>query len=641
MWTFLLAAMAAPPGPAFVLGGAPADPADWPDVVALLAGGEQRCTGVLVAPDRVLTAAHCEAEIDEAVVAAGAWQDGARVAVVERVVFPDEPVDVALLTLASASDAALRPWTLPCDGLLPEAGMAAAIVGYGAIDPQSLERPGELREGRTTIITAGCDEVGLGCNGALPAGYELRAGGAGVDSCIGDSGGPLFLADGEGWRLAGTTSRGVLGQRDSCGGGGIYTRTDAISGWLEGQGLVAPQGVRCEPSEAPEACGCAHSGGGAWAGLLAALLLVRRRALGAALLAACGSVPQVEEEAEPGPPAVRTLAEVLAEPPDYGAGVIVGPLRVATGRALGTGMVYLQDPEGGRLVEVRPGRVDGWPPPVGTDITARLFWVGSARIPVMWLSTPADLLDVRPGGELRMLEAPEDPPVFALARWTGVRVLSDADPSGRAQTSLGRDLVDRFGTLLPGRTSAGALTGIVLASGDVAPRTREDWDGPLRAPPPVETTLAALRAGAHADGEQVQLLATQVAPWSRGQRYTVIQDAVGEGMWIDAEGFGHGVGAPGQLGWWTGQVARDGQVVYLRSWTPPDLQGPGAIVGSGGEDDGALVEITVSGLGAPDRLGERTTAEGWVLDDRFTDLTGLQAGRVRGVVERTTLAVLP
>ncbi|HMV67933.1 MAG TPA: trypsin-like serine protease, partial [Myxococcota bacterium] len=92
-----------------ILGGGPADPAEWPDVVALLVAGEQLCSGVLIAPDRVLTAAHCDAAIDGAVIGAAAWRDGPVVPVIGREAH-DGGADVAVLTLGEAQGAPLRPW---------------------------------------------------------------------------------------------------------------------------------------------------------------------------------------------------------------------------------------------------------------------------------------------------------------------------------------------------------------------------------------------------------------------------------------------------------------------------------------------------------------------------------------------------
>jgi secreted trypsin-like serine protease len=72
----------------------------------------------------------------------------------------------------------------------------------------------------------------IGCH----LGKEFAAGGQGIDTCNGDSGGPVFAREKDGkWVLVGTTSRAtrvqtidgnaVIGNEplSPCGDGGIYT----------------------------------------------------------------------------------------------------------------------------------------------------------------------------------------------------------------------------------------------------------------------------------------------------------------------------------------------------------------------------------------------------------------------------------
>ena len=61
---------------------------------------------------------------------------------------------------------------------------------------------------------------------------EIVAGGNGVDSCNGDSGGPAYVeVDGE-VQLAGATSRATKNFTQPCGDGGIYTRVDRYVDWI-------------------------------------------------------------------------------------------------------------------------------------------------------------------------------------------------------------------------------------------------------------------------------------------------------------------------------------------------------------------------------------------------------------------------
>ena len=105
------------------------------------------------------------------------------------------------------------------------------IVGYGATDPQGEQYGTRLLRGVTTITDADCSDAS--CNGSVSPGGELIAGGNGVDSCFGDSGGPVYLQTADADYLIGVTSRGLESSPTPCGGGGIYTRADAVATWIE------------------------------------------------------------------------------------------------------------------------------------------------------------------------------------------------------------------------------------------------------------------------------------------------------------------------------------------------------------------------------------------------------------------------
>src|SRR5262249_8276658 len=85
-------------------------------------------------------------------------------------------------------------------------GAAVELVGFGAIKAGGDQFIDELQEASSTITDAGCT-TSPGCNtGAQPNG-ELGAGGMGIDTCPGDSGGPLYLMTSYGSILGGVTSR--------------------------------------------------------------------------------------------------------------------------------------------------------------------------------------------------------------------------------------------------------------------------------------------------------------------------------------------------------------------------------------------------------------------------------------------------
>jgi len=229
-------------GPAPVLGGTDAPAGKWPEVAATLdPDGFHECTGTLIAPNVVLTAAHC---IDEtfhspASVLVGTnslarESDGETIAVERRVKYPNglRTYDVGVLVLAKESRFTPRAIATGWARFDIQNGAPVALVGYGAIDRNGTQYIDELQEAMTTITDAGCT-TSAGCNDLAKPDGELGAGGMGIDTCSGDSGGPLYLVTDHGTYLAGVTSRGYADNQFYCSEGGIYTRPDKVIDWIE------------------------------------------------------------------------------------------------------------------------------------------------------------------------------------------------------------------------------------------------------------------------------------------------------------------------------------------------------------------------------------------------------------------------
>src|SRR5262245_17645179 len=222
-----------------VVGGRNAPSGKWPDVVALMFDDVAECTGTLVAPSVVLTADHCRKSFGtvEAIVGTSNLdgQEGERIAVKRQVGYPDgqNSYDVALFILDHPSTRPPRPLATGWTRFEILDGAAVAIVGFGAIDPDGAQYISQLQEAESVITDADCSNDGVGCHTSIRPDGELGAGGDGIDSCKGDSGGPLYLLASYGTFLVGVTSRGYENVTTPvCSQGGIYTRPDRLVEWI-------------------------------------------------------------------------------------------------------------------------------------------------------------------------------------------------------------------------------------------------------------------------------------------------------------------------------------------------------------------------------------------------------------------------
>jgi secreted trypsin-like serine protease len=214
-----------------IVGGVPTS--DFPDCVAVGSESGWCCSGTLVAPNVVVTAAHC--------VEGGC---AARVFVGEDVAYPADgeviKVDTAVAhpgygTHGAHSDIAVL--ILERDTDLPPRRLATAdhlggatfvrLAGYGNTDPFGSSGYGRRR--MVDVPVAGNDpKYGSDPESEFVAGAPFLD----RDSCNGDSGGPAYVqADGE-WFLAGATSRATASSLRPCGDGGVYTRVDVYERWV-------------------------------------------------------------------------------------------------------------------------------------------------------------------------------------------------------------------------------------------------------------------------------------------------------------------------------------------------------------------------------------------------------------------------
>lgn len=241
-----LAQLPAPAEP--IVGGQPVAAGEWKAVVALDIGGST-CTGTYIGERVVLTAAHCIPKSYSPTAIFVKFGHNAKMA--EQTILsenfaihPDYCSDLSQCSEDIFDFAAVVLKTEPV-GVEPIQVLATqaewdesvgfdaptTILGFGIDGDGNL---GILQRAETTISRFSL------------TGREFRAGGDGVDACIGDSGGPALvqLSDGS-YRLAGVASRGL-----ECGKGGFYGVPEPAFCWLAAETGLDLARDTCGP------CGC-------------------------------------------------------------------------------------------------------------------------------------------------------------------------------------------------------------------------------------------------------------------------------------------------------------------------------------------------------------------------------------------------
>lgn len=237
-WASGLAPPAAPTPPTTVAKANAAMPCQWPTVVSFRAG-EEKCTGILVHPRVIVTAAHClEASAAGAIRFGEESQPAAFIIDAERCGIDPE----FARTHAPSSDVGYcvlqegvlgippTPPLLGCETAWLHQGMPAVVVGFGITETDPLF--GTKRYAFTVLDSE------LRSDGTVWVGDDE------VNACLGDSGGPAFVQSPAGtWHLA-----GVLTYGPECGQGPMLYRSlhDRIA-WLE-----AETGFDLSPCHDPE-----------------------------------------------------------------------------------------------------------------------------------------------------------------------------------------------------------------------------------------------------------------------------------------------------------------------------------------------------------------------------------------------------
>jgi secreted trypsin-like serine protease len=272
--TLLLVALPAtagaqPRADASVVGGQPTAEGARPYAVALVVAGlpvsrGYFCGGTVVAPQVVVTAAHCVvgAEAGDFDVLAGRTNlrsgGGVRLPAARVTVHPSYDSsrttnDIAVVH--TAQQLPVTPLPLPSaeeDAILATVGSEMTVAGWGATEPDSSTIPDNLQETAVQgLEPARCTRPYrenfrrsvMVCAGQPPSGGA-------PDACTGDSGGPLVGGQAEDARLVGVVSYGGL-RCATEGFPGVYTRVASMAPFLlESLAEPAPTAVPPRPASA-------------------------------------------------------------------------------------------------------------------------------------------------------------------------------------------------------------------------------------------------------------------------------------------------------------------------------------------------------------------------------------------------------
>mmetsp|Transcript_14259 Transcript_14259/g.29382 ORF Transcript_14259/g.29382 Transcript_14259/m.29382 type:complete len:928 (+) Transcript_14259:134-2917(+) len=264
-----------------IINGESAPSTRYPYAVSLQYNRQHSCGASLVAPDIVLTAAHCSGMFLKATIGRYDLDDYTDsdfevLGVTKEIVHPDYD-DVAVdndFCLMVLEKESIHPY-VKVNGAanIPVDGDSLSVMGWGDIDPDAIQQvtSDELREAEVTYLTnAECQEsVGFveTIEGPVWAGYEggisdnmmcaLDSVGTVSDACQGDSGGPLVrLGSDESGKE--DVQVGIVSWGFSCADPsfpGVYARLSSQYYWLKDSicqnSNSPPEYLDCDPNDGP------------------------------------------------------------------------------------------------------------------------------------------------------------------------------------------------------------------------------------------------------------------------------------------------------------------------------------------------------------------------------------------------------
>lgn len=237
-----------------VIGGQNSETSEWPTMVQLFEGNVSSsqatyfCGGTLISDLWVLTAAHCfvgdTGDVDKLptdvfviVKSPGTLGEGTRIPV-SQILIHEQYMDAnafdADIALMELRDSVMDPPLQPIYQRAVLEGSSATIVGWGATSPSTGNIVSkELKDAQVPVVAQSDCIKAMGdqiTNNMFCAGVSE----GGVDTCPGDSGGPVLVKQDGGYLQVGITSWGPAAC-GSAGQYGVYTRLSRYTDWIMGK----------------------------------------------------------------------------------------------------------------------------------------------------------------------------------------------------------------------------------------------------------------------------------------------------------------------------------------------------------------------------------------------------------------------